>query len=159
MDNNYNYPVVLHHNKQRNFTEFKATNCNTNFASLFHCHISSLSHLNAHFADLSHSNSINTNAAISIMRSPRFRTTFDQSQLDQLERLFEQSHYPDACARDQVADELGLTETKVQIWFQNRRAKFRRTEKLAKATSNTSLVVKSITNRYAYSLYVYIYFH
>jgi paired mesoderm homeobox protein len=59
----------------------------------------------------------------------RFRTSFEQIQLATLEKVFEKTHYPDAYIREEIAETTGLTEIKVQIWFQNRRAKFRRSEK------------------------------
>ncbi|XP_047383242.1 double homeobox protein A-like [Sciurus carolinensis] len=57
--------------------------------------------------------------------APRCRTTYSRSQLHTLIRAFKNNPYPGIHRREELAKEIGVPESRVQIWFQNRRSRLR----------------------------------
>ncbi|KAH9284689.1 Pituitary homeobox 3 [Echinococcus granulosus] len=68
----------------------------------------------------------------------RSRTVFTMRQLSFLERVFQENRFPNIDTRCRLAQLLDLDESRVNIWFQNRRARWRRRELQSTLQSNSS---------------------
>merc|ERR1711935_45729 len=59
-------------------------------------------------------------------RQRKARTAFSDSQLQLLENTFQKHKYLSVEERTGLSSRLGLSETQVKTWFQNRRTKWKR---------------------------------
>jgi paired box protein 3/7 len=70
---------------------------------------------------------IETEPGLTIKRKQRkARTTFTSSQLELLEGYFLRSQYPDVYTREEISQKTGMSESRIQVWFSNRRARLRK---------------------------------
>nr|XP_009936958.1 PREDICTED: homeobox expressed in ES cells 1 isoform X1 [Opisthocomus hoazin] len=66
---------------------------------------------------------------LSWYRGRRPRTAFTRNQIEVLENVFKINSYPGIDIREELARKLDLDEDRIQIWFQNRRAKLKRSHR------------------------------
>ena len=60
-------------------------------------------------------------------KDKRPRTAFSSEQLARLRQEFEDNRYLTEERRKNLSQELGLNESQIKIWFQNKRAKIKKT--------------------------------
>ncbi|XP_034031525.1 intestine-specific homeobox-like [Thalassophryne amazonica] len=97
------------------------------------------------------SSNTTTDAKSAHLRKKRqTRITFTPFQVNKLEKVFQRMQYPNIETRDQLVSSLHLTKGRIQIWFQNRRAKWRKAETLKDLERMTSKYVQSANHHHLY---------
>ncbi|XP_050539958.1 LIM/homeobox protein Lhx9-like isoform X2 [Daktulosphaira vitifoliae] len=76
-------------------------------------------------------------------RTKRMRTSFKHHQLRTMKSYFHHNHNPDAKDLKQLSQKTGLPKRVLQVWFQNARAKYRRTSSKQDGLGNGQLSAPS----------------
>jgi hypothetical protein len=60
------------------------------------------------------------NETLNMFDKKSVRDIFSHNQTRELEIIFEQTHYPDGSVREVLSKRLGVSASRIQVWFQNR---------------------------------------
>ncbi|XP_023245168.1 homeobox protein Hox-D3-like [Copidosoma floridanum] len=77
-----------------------------------------------------------------LLNKKRKRTSYSSAQIVELKRVFDMDNYLSIAGRVQLAKEMGLTENKVTIWFQNHRSPHNMLDPVGSVSSYESLHVQ-----------------
>ncbi|KAJ7365681.1 Paired box protein Pax-3 [Desmophyllum pertusum] len=66
----------------------------------------------------------------------RNRTKFTPNQIRELENAFEKTQYPDVLTREELGERLDISESRIQVWFSNRRSKGKRSNQKTDETNS-----------------------
>lgn len=80
----------------------------------------------------------------------RQRTTFSNQQLAALNAAFKDNHYPEPQVRESLAKATNLDPKRIQVWFQNQRAKHRKRSGTIDDLDSSSIASASPPSRYVH---------
>lgn len=78
----------------------------------------------------------------------RQRTTFSNQQLAALNAAFKDNHYPEPQVRESLAKATNLDPKRIQVWFQNQRAKHRKRSGTIDDLDSASIASPSPSSRF-----------
>ncbi|CAF3703645.1 unnamed protein product [Rotaria sordida] len=79
-------------------------------------------------SNIEHEQNENEQTSMPIIYKKRVRTKFTEEQLNILESTFQQHRYPTVDIVDDLVELLNLPTQKITIWFQNRRARLKKSQ-------------------------------
>nr|XP_033777304.1 paired box protein Pax-6-like [Geotrypetes seraphini] len=103
-----------------------------------------MSPVNQPFVDLSYSQQeleMLLSAPVGVKKK-RVRTSYEKHQILELEKVFAVDPYPSITTREKLSAVIKLPESKIHVWFQNRRAREGRNGKLDKLKYRRSSATK-----------------
>jgi len=78
--------------------------------------------------NIEHEQDENEEMPLPVVYKKRARIKFTQEQLDALEATFQQHRYPTVDMVDDLVEQLNLPTQKITVWFQNRRARLKKSQ-------------------------------